>query len=107
MCIYKHIKHDYYQCCIWVSASSNESMFLDPLYLYYGYTLDDNETLVADISSSELPDDFPLPCTCGKCARDNVCPCRIKSIGCCQHCKCKNPNSRKSMTDDFGHVSTL
>ena len=97
MCIYKHIKHDYYQCCIWVSASSNESMFLDPLYLYYGYTLDDNETLVADISSSELPDDFPLPCTCGKFARDNVCPCRIKSIGCCQHCKCKNPKTAENL----------
>ena len=59
--IYKHIPRAYYQCYMWVNAASNESIFLDPLY--YGYTLDDNETLVADSSSPELPDDFPLPCT--------------------------------------------
>ena len=46
---------------MWVNAASNESMYLDPLC--YGYTLDDNERLVADICSLELPDDFPLPCT--------------------------------------------
>ena len=74
--IYKHIKRAYHQCYMWVNTGSNEIMFLYPLY--YGYTLDDNEMLVVDISSSELPDNFPLPCICGKCARDNVCPCRIK-----------------------------
>ena len=57
--IYKQIKRAYHQCYMWVNAAYNESIFLDPLY--YGYTLDDN--LVADSSSSELPDDFPLPCT--------------------------------------------
>ena len=67
---------------MWVNAASNESMFFDPLY--YGYTLDDNETFVADISSSELPDNFPLTCICGKCGLDNVCLCRIKSTNCCQ-----------------------
>ena len=51
---------------MWVNAASNESIFLFPLY--YGYFLDDNKTLVAGISPSELPDDFPRPCTCGKCA---------------------------------------
>ena len=64
--IYKHIQHAYYQCFMWVNTASNESMYLDPLC--YGYTLDDNERLVADICSLELPDNFPLPCTCGTCA---------------------------------------
>ena len=98
--IYKQIKRAYHQCYMWVNAAYNESIFLDPLY--YGYTLDDNQRLAADISSSELPDDFPLPCTCGKSARDNVCSCRIKSIGCCQYCKCaksecKNPKTAENL----------
>ena len=49
---------------LYVDATINESMFLGPVY--YSYTLNDNETLVVDISSSELPGDFPLPCTYGK-----------------------------------------
>ena len=65
----------------------------------YGDTLDDNETLVAGISSSEFPDDFPVPCTWGKCARDNVCPCKIKSIGCCQFCKCAKSEFKKKICD--------
>ena len=64
--IYKHNQHAYYQCFMWVNTASNESMYLDPLC--YGYTLDDNGRLVADICSLELPDNFPLPCTCGTCA---------------------------------------
>ena len=85
---------------MWVDAASNESMFLFPLY--YGYFLDDNKILVADISSSELPDDFPQPCTCGKCAQDYVCSCRIKSNGCCQYCKCaksecQNPKTAENL----------
>lgn len=39
------------------------------------------------ISSSEISDHFPLPCTCGICARDTVCPARIKSVNCRQYCK--------------------
>ena len=49
-------------------TASKENIFLDPIY--YGYTLDDNEMLFANISSSELPDNFPQPYTSGKCAQD-------------------------------------
>ena len=28
-----------------------------------------------------LPSDFPPPCNCLKCARAQICPCRIKQIG--------------------------
>ena len=81
--IYKYIKRVYYQCCIWNRTSSNESMFLDPSY--YGYTLKDNETLIADMSFLELPGDFPLPPTCGKCTRNNIYPLGLnKLVGCCQ-----------------------
>ena len=90
--INKHIRHVFYEYYMWINTARNKSMFLDPFY--YGYTLDDNEALVADISSSELSDAFPLLCTCGKCARDNVCPCRIKSFGCCQYCKCSKRESK-------------
>lgn len=41
--------------------------------LCHGYYLDENEKLVPDITSSELPVDFPLPRICQKCAMDTVC----------------------------------
>ena len=69
---------------------------IDPLD--YGYVLldvdgdeeDDQFNLQPVISSDNvLPKDFSQPCTCGKCARDTVCPCRIRKITCCEYCKCK------------------
>lgn len=107
--MYKHMKRAYYQCYMQINAASSNSIFLDPLY--YGSTLDGNETLVAEFSSSELPDDFPQPCTCGKCV-DNVSRCWIKSTGCCEYCKCAKGECRKSkaaesMNDDFDFVYTL
>lgn len=99
--IYKHIKRVYYQCCIWNRTSSNESMFLDPSY--YGYPLDDNETLIAGMSFLELPGDFPLPFTCGKYARNNICPLGLnKLVGCCQYFKsskseCKKPKNPENL----------
>ena len=47
---------------MWVNLASMQVVFLDPLC--YRYCLDDDEKLVSDITSSELPIDFPLPCTC-------------------------------------------
>ena len=55
----------------------------------YGYEVDPNGELVPVITGKILPSDFPLPCTCGKCARANVCPCRVKSAKCTDFCKCK------------------
>ena len=44
-----------------------------------------------------LPEDFPAPCTCLKCARGNICLCRVVGIECCDFCKChkkcKNPKN--------------
>ena len=61
----------------------------------FGYTVDDNERLVDDISSPEFPDNFPLPSTGEICARDTVCPCKIRTIACCQCRKCANRECRK------------
>ena len=36
-----------------------------------------------------IPGDFPDPCTCIKCARDNICSCRVNKLTCCDFCKCK------------------
>ena len=71
---------------MWVKYASNASLSLDPFC--YGNYLNDNEKMVSDITSSELPVDFPLPCTFQKSARYTVCLCRVKSIGCYEYCKC-------------------
>ena len=55
----------------------------------YGYTLDIDGELVPIITGSVLPDDYPKPCTCGKCARQTVCPCRVMDMSCTDFCKCK------------------
>ena len=36
-----------------------------------------------------LPDDFPAPCTCKKCARETVRKCRKMQIPCCKYCGCQ------------------
>ena len=44
------------------------------------------------------PEDFPLPCSSQKCAKENVWPCRKRKISCefcnCQrHSSCRNPEN--------------
>ena len=53
----------------------------------YGYVRRDS-SLVPEFVISK-PDNLPDPCTCGKCARENGCRCRIAGIKCCKYCKCK------------------
>ena len=72
-------------------------MFLDPSY--YGYPLDDNETFIAGMSFLELPGDFPLPFTCGKYARNNICPLGLnKLVGCFQYSNLQKVNVRNQKT---------
>ena len=82
--IVNHIKRAYYQCYLWINLPVFESPELDPLE--YGYVMDD-DFMVPDLKVEAIPDDFPMPCSCIKCARDNVCPCRVKNILCCNYCK--------------------
>ena len=81
--IRKHIARSYLQCYRWFQAPFLEGNSLDPLD--YGYTLSDDgdECLVPDVRVlQKVPIDFPSPCTCLKCVKATVCPCRVKNIPC-------------------------
>ena len=71
---------------------------LSSKYLYEStgvYLLKDGKFL-PDTECQELPDDFPIPCTCLKCARANICPCQCKLIPYCTFCKCLKNNACKN-----------
>ena len=85
--IVMHIKRAYLQAYMWYHSPFTESIELKPED--FGYLRIDDEYLVPEISNkSKIPELFPQPCKCQKCARKNVCGCRIKSIVCCKYCKC-------------------
>ena len=54
----------------------------------YGYCQDEDELTPQIVLDGSLPDDFPMPCSCLKCARANVCACILKNVSCCEFCKC-------------------
>ena len=94
-----HIMRAFLQCFLWENAPLNPHTEINPCE--YGYELmDDEERLFPVITfGPSLPDDFLLPCTCQKSARENVCLCRKKKINCCEFYKCcaskescKNPH---------------
>ena len=79
----------YFQCNLWTGAANRISCSINPTD--YQYTLDDDGFLTPNISiETPIPDNFPQPCTCGKCARETVCNCRVLQINCCEFCKCKS-----------------
>lgn len=81
-----HIKRSYFQCYKWIHALEVIAE-LNPLD--YGYTKMEG-TLIPQITEDPSePEDFPKPCTCQKCFRENVCLCRSLKIMCCDFCKCK------------------
>ena len=61
----------------------------------YGYIFL-NKKLIPDFETEIVPEDFPLPCSCQKCARDNACPCRKQKIPCCEFCKCQGNSNCKN-----------
>ena len=84
----QHIPRAYFQGYL-----SQHVCFVDQISLIaeeYGYVEDELGQLRPLImSASKLPNDFPVPCNCLKCVRENVCPCHGKQVACCQFCKCK------------------
>ena len=82
-----HIKRAYLQCYRWVSATDTNMQILNPLD--YGYELQDELLVPTVVSEPTIPDDFPNPCTCAKCFRSKISPCRIANIKCCDFCKCE------------------
>ena len=83
-----HIKRAFLQTHKWINAATTESISLSPLN--YGYEFEtDRGTLIPQVTPEErTPADFPQPCTCLKCARHNICLCRMKDIPYCDFCKC-------------------
>ena len=93
--IKQHIRRAYLQSHLWLHASFVEDITLNPLE--YGYVEEDEEQLIpVVVSRSHIPDDFPVPCNCLKCARANVCPCHVRGVTCCKFCKCEANESCKN-----------
>ena len=89
--IREHILRAYLQCFMWLHAPFVESFSVNPLD--YGLFVDEDGNLLPLVSREpSLPNDFPSPCNCLKCAKQTVCPCRVKEIPCCQYCK--NPTKK-------------
>ena len=89
--IYLHIKRAYLQAYIWLRAPFTAELDIDPLN--YGYEVEDDEDdydeIIPKIVMKVLPEEFPLPCRCLKCARETVCSCRKHGLSCCEYCNCK------------------
>ena len=71
---------------------------IDPLQYGNDFDEDDDvDEIVPTIVDHVLPEDFPMPCKCGKCARENICSCWINELKCqycsCQLESCKNPTT--------------
>ena len=89
----KHIKRAFYQQQLWVQAPFRDATTLLNAE-FYGFVRRDSG-LIAEILTSK-PEGLPDPCTCGKCARKNGCPCRLAGMPCCMYCKCKGGDSCKN-----------
>ena len=81
-----HILRAYFQTYLWYHSPFEQSIELNPEN--FGYHIEDEDLLPTITTEERLPEDFPMPCKCMKCAPKNVCPCRLKSIPCCKFCKC-------------------
>jgi len=84
-----HILRSYLQCFHWLHAPFQNRILLNPIE--FGYDFNEEEYLVPIIVSPDniLPADYPTPCNCMKCSRENVCNCRSLSLSCGKFCKCK------------------
>lgn len=83
-----HIQRAYFQSLLWYNAPFDD-VNINPME--YGYDEDDEGHLLPVLTTQKnIPDDFPLPCNCKKCARQNVCKCRKLGIACCKYCGCSS-----------------
>ena len=84
-----HIKPAYLQSYVWLRYRFAKGLVIDSLEYDYKQQEDDDEVLKPEIMTIALPEDLPIPCNCGKCARANVCTCCMNNIQCCQCYNCK------------------
>ena len=92
-----HVKRAYLQTYIWLRAPFINNLEIDPLQYGNEINEDDEDEIVPTAVNHVLPEDFPMPCKYDKCARENVCSCRINNLQCCQYCSCQ-PDSCKNPT---------
>ena len=92
-----NIKRMYLQTYIWLHAPFMNNLEIDSLQYSYEIDEDDDDEIVPTIFDHVLPEDFPMSCKCGKCARENIRSCRINELKCCQYCSCQ-PGSCKIST---------
>ena len=98
--IEQHIKRAYLQSYLWFHAPFVANITLDPLL--FGYEFDEDGCLLPiSVGQSKIPEDFPIPCSCIKCARANVCPCRVKNLACCKFCRCKSEEQCKNPSNTY------
>ena len=81
-----HIRRSYYQMQLWIQAP-----FRDATTLLHAedYGFERKNGLIAPEIVITKPEGLLDPCKCGKCARKNVCSCRVAGVSCCKYCKCK------------------
>ena len=90
--IHIHIKRAFLQCYLWLHAPFVESIEINPED--YGHELTEEDMLVSTITTEDIiPDDFPVLCSCLKCVKKTLCPCRVKLISCSKFCKCEASSS--------------
>ena len=99
--IYLHIKRAFLQTFIWLHAPFLAEMDIDPLN--FGYEMEeedvDCEDIFPQIVADVLPEDFPMPCKCVKCAKETVCSCRKYQLPCCTYCNCKSDSCKNPYED--------
>ena len=93
--IHLHIMRAYLQCYLWLHAPFVENVEINPLE--FGFYISNEELILKIIHGPSIPEDFSIPCNCIKCAKINVCPCRVKAIS-CEFCKCGSSEGCKNPT---------
>src|SRR4029434_1683290 len=88
--IFPTVQRAYYQQQLWVQAPFTDATSILNADAY-GFVRK-GSLLVPEMVISK-PEGLPDPCSCGKCAHKNGCPCRVAGIRCCKYCKCKGGNS--------------
>ena len=99
-----HIRRAYFQALEWNRAPFQSCHHLNHGLLYYiylqyrspclnpleyGYILEEGlyEPVIVNMTNI-IPNDFPVPCSCGKCFRDRSCHCRFNGKSCSEFCDC-------------------
>ena len=100
----EHIKRAYLQTNMWINSHKPSRDILDHIEDYGWRRFEDHIVPVMLPEGIEWrPHELPDPCTCGVCAFETKCRCRVRKVACCRYCKCnqkgpcKNPYLEKNI----------